>query len=143
MKPPDTIDESMLAPGGRNCLLCYRHLGKNPCPGCRVRPAEPGAYQSKCYMRACTESRGYTTCADCAERPCKRVKTFQKRYMDGYGVDLSALAESLQSSGAEALLREQLQANTCADCGHLIDLHFGVCSGCARQYPIGKGRNRV
>ena len=143
MKPPDTFDEAMLAPCGLNCLLCYRHLGKNPCPGCRVLHAESGTYQSKCYMRACTSNRELATCADCAERPCKRVKAFQKRYMDGYGVNLSAIAASLQGNGAEALLRAQIQAHTCEDCGHLIDLHYGVCSGCKRQYPIGKGGSQL
>ena len=141
MKAPEIVDVGMLAPCGLNCMLCYRHLGKKPCPGCRKKPAKPGAYQQKCRMRACTAERGYTTCADCAERPCKRVKAFQKRYKDGYGVDLSAISAALQKNGAEALLRAQIQAHVCADCGHLINLHFGVCSGCGRQYPRGKGRH--
>lgn len=143
MKAPEEIDVGMLAPCGLNCMLCYRHLGKNPCPGCRARLDDPDSYKRKCVMRACVFERGYATCADCAARPCKRVKTFQKRYMDGYGVDLSAIAKQVQSAGAEAFLRAGLQAHTCADCGHLIDLHFGVCSGCSRQYPIGKGRKNL
>lgn len=141
MKAPETIDVGMLAPCGLNCMLCYRHLGKNPCPGCRARIEEPDSYRYKCHMRACTMERGYFTCADCAERPCKRVKAFQKRYMDGYGVNLSAIAQAVQQAGAEAYLRADLTAHTCPDCGHFINLHFGVCSGCGRQFPIGKGRN--
>ncbi|NCB05683.1 MAG: hypothetical protein EOM69_09210 [Clostridia bacterium] len=69
------------------------------------------------------------------------MKTFQKRYREGYGVDLGADAARLREIGAEALLREQIAAHTCADCGHLIDLHDGRCSGCKKQYPIGRGRN--
>lgn len=142
MKAPEQIDAGMLAPCGLNCMLCYRHLGKNPCPGCRVHPKDPGAYQNKCLMRACTAERGFTTCADCVERPCKRVKSFQKRYMDGYGVNLSAIAKAVQQSGVEAYLRADLAAHTCPDCGHLINLHYGVCSGCNRSFPIGKGRTQ-
>ena len=143
MKPPERIDIDMLAPCGLFCMLCYRHLGKNPCPGCRARLCEPDTYRRKCVMRACALERGYFSCADCAERPCKRVKAFGKRYREGYGVDLDRDALRLREIGAEASLREQVKAHTCADCGHLIDLHFGVCSGCKKQYPIGKGRMRV
>ena len=141
MKPPERIEANMLAPCGLNCLLCYRHLGKNPCPGCRARLSEPDTYQRKCVMRACVLERGYFSCADCGERPCKRVKAFGKRYREGYGVDLAADAVRLRVIGAEALLREQIASHTCTICSHLIDLHFGRCSGCARQYPIGKGRD--
>ena len=140
MKPPEAIDTSMLAPCGLNCLLCYRHLGKNPCPGCRARKDEPESYQHKCIMRACVLERGYFSCADCAERPCKRVKTFSKRYRDGYGVDLAADAELVRSLGAEALIQQQIASHTCETCVHLINLHDGKCSGCGKQYPIGKGR---
>jgi len=141
MKPPDEIDVNMLAPCGLNCMLCYRHLDKNPCPGCRARLAEPDTYRRKCVMRTCVQARGYFSCADCAERPCKRMKTFAKRYREGYGVDLQADAAHMRAVGAEALLREQIAARTCADCGHLIDMHYGRCSGCKKQYPIGKGRD--
>lgn len=141
MKPPSESDTKMLAPCGLNCMLCYRHLGKNPCPGCRARLGEPDTYRRKCIMRACVLERGYISCADCAEQVCKRRKTFQKRYREGYGVDLSANAARLREIGAEAFLREQIAAHTCTDCGHLIDLHYGRCSGCNKQYPIGRGRN--
>lgn len=143
MKPPNEIDTNLFAPCGLNCALCYRHLGKNPCPGCRARLSEPDVYRRKCIMRACVLERGYFSCADCAERPCKRVKTFTKRYREGYGVDLEADAIRLRNYGAEALMQEQLLAHTCPDCGHLINLHDGHCSGCGRQYPIGRGRTRA
>ena len=141
MKPPTEIDTEMLAPCGLNCMLCYRHLGKNPCPGCRARLSEPDEYRRKCVMRSCVAERGLFSCAACAERPCKRMKTFQKRYLDGYGVDLAADAARLREVGAEAFLRGQIAAHTCADCGHLIDMHYGRCSGCNKQYPIGRGRD--
>ena len=143
MQMPEKIDFTLLAPCGLDCAVCSRHVhGKIPCPGCRARLDEPDSYRRKCVMRACTLERGYVTCADCAERPCKRVKTFRKRYMDGYGVDLSAIATAVLQAGAEPYLRADLAAHTCPDCGHLINLHYGVCSGCNRQFPIGKGRTQ-
>jgi hypothetical protein len=69
------------------------------------------------------------------------MKTFQKRYREGYGVDLTADAARLREVGAEAFLRGQIAAHTCANCGHLIDMHYGRCSGCGKQYPIGRGRD--
>lgn len=139
MKPPNEPDIELIAPCGLNCALCSRHLGKNPCPGCRARLSEPDVYRRKCIMRACAAERGFFTCAECADRPCKRMKAFAKRYRDGYGVDLDADAAALRCLGAEEFMRGQLITHTCPDCGHLIDLHFGRCSGCLKQYPIGKG----
>lgn len=143
MKAPDTIDVNMLAPCGLNCMLCYRHLGKKPCPGCRARLSEPEVYQRKCIMRACVAERGLFSCAECTDRPCKRVKVFGKRYREGYGVDLAADAEQIRAIGTEVFMRGQLAAYTCDVCGHLVNMHDGICSGCGKQHPIGKGRTRA
>jgi hypothetical protein len=143
MKPPETIDVTMLAPCGLNCMLCYRHLGKKPCPGCRARLNEPDEYQRKCIMRSCVQERGLFSCAECADRPCKRMKTFGKRYREGYGVDLAADAAKIRAVGAEAFLHDQIATYTCNLCGHLINMHDGVCSGCGAQHPIGKGRTHA
>ena len=143
MKASDTIDVNLLAPCGLNCMLCYRHLGKKPCPGCRARLGEPEEYQRKCIMRACVAERGLFSCAECTDRPCKRVKVFGKRYREGYGVDLAADAEQIRAIGTEAFMRGQLAAYTCDTCGHLINMHDGICSGCGKQRPIGKGRTRA
>lgn len=140
MKAPETIDVTMLAPCGLNCMLCYRHLGKKPCPGCRARLSEPDEYQRKCIMRSCVQERGLFSCAECADRPCKRMKVFGKRYREGYGVDLAADAAKVRAVGAEAFLREQIAVYTCDVCGHLINMHDGVCSGCGKQHPLGKRR---
>ena len=139
MKPTTQADTELLAPCGLYCQLCSRHLGKNPCPGCRARLSEPDTYRRKCVMRACAAERGFFTCAECADRPCKRMKAFAKRYREGYGVDLDADAASMNLLGTEEFLRRLLFAHTCPDCGHLIDLHFGRCSGCGGTFPIGKG----
>ncbi|HWQ98293.1 MAG TPA: DUF3795 domain-containing protein [Clostridia bacterium] len=143
MKPPETIDTTMLAPCGLNCMLCYRHLGKKPCPGCRARLSEPDEYQRKCIMRSCVQERGLFSCAACADRPCKRMKVFGKRYREGYGVDLAADAEKIREVGVEVFLRDQIAAYTCDLCGHLINMHDGICSGCTAQHPIGKGRTHA
>lgn len=142
MLPPRETDAAMIAPCGLNCALCYRHLGKKPCPGCRKLEPEPESYQRKCVMRDCVSARGLFSCADCVQRPCKRVKAFEKRYREGYGVDLAADAARQREAGVETLFQEQIESHTCGVCGHLINLHDGICSGCKRQYPIGKGSAR-
>ena len=67
------------------------------------------------------------------------MKAFTKRYREGYGVDLDADAAGIMSIGTEEFLRRRLGEHTCPECGHLIDLHFGRCSGCGGTFPIGKG----
>ncbi len=143
MKPPSEIDTQMLAPCGLNCMLCYRHLGKKPCPGCRARLSEPDEYQRKCVMRSCVAERGLFSCAECTERPCKRMKTFSKRYLEGYGVDFAADAVKIRAVGVEAFMRGQIATYTCDGCGHLINLHDGICSGCGTRHPFGRRRIRT
>lgn len=139
---PEQMEESMLAPCGLNCTFCYRHVGKNPCPGCRARAAEPDNYIRKCVMRACTAEQGLTLCAACGRFPCARVKSFEKRYTAGYGVSPMADGAFAVKNGAEALFERQAQTYTCSACGGLIDLHYGVCSECKKQYQLGKGRTK-
>ena len=141
MKAPEQIEESMLAPCGLNCTLCYRHVGKNPCPGCRARVSEPEKYIRKCVMRACTAEQGLNLCAECGRFPCARVKSFEKRYTSGYGISPMGDGAFAAANGINALFERQLKTYTCSVCGGLIDLHSGVCSECKKQYPLGKGRN--
>ena len=141
MKAPEQIEESLLAPCGLNCAFCYRHVSKNPCPGCRARVSEPDKYIRKCVMRACTAEQGLSLCAECGRFPCARVKSFEKRYLSGYGVSPARDGAFAVKNGAEALFERQLKTYTCPDCGGLIDLHYGVCSECKKQYSLGKERS--
>ena len=141
MKAPETVDPGMLAPCGLNCMLCYRHLSKNPCPGCRARLGEPDVYRRKCVMRACAAEQGIDHCGQCKKAPCKRLKAFERRYFEGYGVSPLSDARFAAQFGAEALVRRHRQTYACPDCGGVIDLHFGLCSSCGRRFPLGKGRN--
>lgn len=139
---PEQMEESMLAPCGLNCTFCYRHVSKNPCPGCRARLSEPEKYIRKCVMRACTAEQGLKLCAECGRFPCARVKSFEKRYTSGYGVSPMSDGAFAAKNGADALFARQLQTYTCSACGGLIDLHYGVCSECKKQYQLGKGRTK-
>jgi len=142
MRMPEEMDGSLLAPCGLNCGVCSRHVSrKNPCPGCRARLGEPDVYRRKCVMRACTAEQGIEHCGQCKTAPCKRLKAFEKRYFEGYGVSPLSDARFAARFGTEELLKRQRQIYTCPDCGGVIDLHFGRCSACGRQFPLGKGRN--
>ena len=142
MLMPEKIDPTLLAPCGLDCAVCSRHVhSKIPCPGCRARLSEPDVYRRKCIMRACTAEQGIEHCGQCKTAPCKRLKAFEKRYFEGYGVSPLSDARFAAQFGAEALLERHRQTYACPDCGGVIDLHFGRCSACGRQFPLGKGRN--
>lgn len=142
MRMPEQIDPSLLAPCGLNCGVCSRFQNrKNPCPGCRARLNEPDVYRRKCVMRACTAVKGIDHCGQCGSAPCKRLKAFEKRYSEGYGISPLSDARFAANAGTTALLERHRQTYTCPDCGGVIDLHYGRCSGCGRQFPLGKGRS--
>ena len=46
------------------------------CDGCPGKEGRKCAHCAECDIRACAVSKGYATCADCAEYPCERLGAF-------------------------------------------------------------------
>ena len=141
VKAPQSIDGDYLAPCGIPCLFCMKHLGTKPCPGCLSN--KPGISErcKHCRIKECAHAKGYARCHECPEFPCKWLKSLERTYQRNYGVSLCAWNREAGAQGVESLMTHLLTVYTCAACGELVSLHEGLCSGCGRQYPLGRGRN--
>ena len=138
MKAPETIHAAWFAPCGINCLLCYRHLGKKPCPGCRPEASGKPEHCRRCKIKVCAAAQGIASCFQCAHFPCKQVKALDKSYRTRYGVSLVESGKQAQALGIEAFLISQTAQYTCPTCKGLISLHEGDCSECGGTYPLGR-----
>jgi hypothetical protein len=132
MKMPNTISETMLAPCGITCAVCYVHLKpKKACLGCRgVDDENKPNHCRTCKIKTCAMERGVEFCSACPTYPCAIVKRLDQSYRKRYKVSLIDNAQRLKTLGAEAFLQEERTRWTCADCGGVISLHDGVCSEC-------------
>lgn len=138
MNAPQQVDISQFAPCGMNCLLCYKHLGKHPCPGCLSQdPAKP-KHCGSCAIKACVAEKGISYCFLCAGYPCKRMKALDKSYRTRYGVSLMESGRSAKALGVAQHLKQQLEQYTCTACGGIICLHDGTCSSCGKESPLGR-----
>ena len=113
------ITAEMIAPCGLDCALCKRALAEtDPCPGCHG-PDEhkPDFCANRCGIILCRKRRenGYDSKYPLYESPGKNLQ------------DIRAL-------GMEKFLENERKQWTCAECGHIVAVHTGVCSGCGKQY---------
>ena len=134
----ETIEASMLAPCGINCMACYMHLGKKPCAGCKAESSKRNNYCSRCKIRNCCEEKGLFYCFECAEFPCKLMKNIDKRYQGSYGISLIENSLTAKGKGIEEYLSENHKRYTCTACGGIISMHGGDCSECGKEYILGK-----
>jgi len=135
----DGTGDTMLAPCGICCTVCYRHLAKKPCPGCAAPgDGKPGHWQS-CQIRRCAGERGLSHCFLCGEFPCKGVKNLDKSYRMRYHASLVENGYAAKELGTALLLAEQLRRYTCRACGGVISMHDGICSECKTIYSLFEG----
>ena len=136
----DRMTAEMIAPCGLNCSICKRALAeKNPCPGCHG-PDEnkPEFCAKRCGIILCRKRKenGYAFCDECPDYPCGDVTEKENRYTSKYplyespGKNLKAIREL----GMEQFLEKERAQWTCGECGHIVAVHTGVCSGCGKQY---------
>lgn len=136
MYMPETIDSTMLAPCGMNCMVCYKHCyHKKPCPGCLAGDKGKPEHCRNCSIKDCVRDRGLSYCFQCPEFPCKSIRRLEKSYITRYGASLVKNSLAARDQGIEALLIQQRTAYTCPDCGGIISLHDRECSECRRKLP--------
>ena len=136
----DRITAKMIAPCGLDCSICKRALEKtNPCPGC-LGPNEnkPEFCAERCGIILCRKrkEKGYDYCDQCPDYPCADVMEKETRYTSKYPLYESPAQNlrAIRESGMEQFLAAERAQWTCGECGHIVCVHTGVCSGCGKQY---------
>lgn len=134
------INENMIAPCGLDCAICKRALtGTNPCPGC-LGPDEnkPEFCRERCGIKLCGKrtGNGYRYCDECPDYPCADVTEKEDRYTSKYPLYESPgkNLRDIRGLGMEKFLENEREKFTCKECGHVVSVHTGVCSGCGKQY---------
>ena len=134
------INAKMIAPCGLDCSICSRALLEtNPCPGC-LGPDEnkPEFCRERCGIILCRKriENGYEYCDECPDYPCEDVLEKANRYTSKYPLYESPgkNLRDIRELGMEAFLENERENFTCKECGHVISVHTGICSGCGKQY---------
>jgi hypothetical protein len=134
MKMPSHIENSMLAPCGINCMVCYKHChSKKICLGCLNHDHGKSTRCQNCCIKACAISKGHTYCYECSAFPCKQIKNLDKSYIKRYQVSLVENGHMAKALGVEAFMAFDRERWTCPNCGGIISLHDGECSECLKK----------
>lgn len=135
MRMPEKMEADMFAPCGMNCMVCYKHCyHKKPCAGCLNSDRGKPEHCRKCRIKDCTAGKNITYCYECADFPCKPIKSLEKSYNSRYHTSLVENSNDVKEHGMEVLLEKHRRKYKCPDCGGIISLHDAECSEC--QYKI-------
>ncbi len=134
------ITAEMIAPCGLDCSLCKRALAaEDPCPGCHgPNENKPEFCAKKCGIILCRKRKenGYAYCDECPDYPCADVQEKEDRYTSKYPLYESPVKNlrAIREDGMEKFLENERSQWTCGECGHVVSVHTGICSGCGKQY---------
>lgn len=134
------ISAGMIAPCGLNCAVCKRALAENdPCPGCNgPNKNKPVFCAEKCGIILCRKriDNGYEYCDECPEYPCADVTEKENRYTSKYPLYESPKRNlsDIRALGMEQFIENERVKWTCKECGGVVSVHTGICSGCGKQY---------
>ena len=137
----DRITAAMIAPCGLDCSLCKRALAEtDPCPGCSGPDEHKPAFCSeKCGIILCRKRKenGYEYCDECPDDPGGDVTEKETRYTSKYPLHESPgqNLRDIRALGMERFLEKEREQWSCRECGHIVAVHTGICSGCGKQYP--------
>ncbi len=95
------------------------------CEGCKSKIRF--VFCKECPIRACTESKGYKGCFECADFPCDSVKNFP--HPVGRKVILRSVPE-WRELGTERWLATQIARYACPACGARLMRGQTRCPGC-------------
>ena len=131
MKMPDKIADTMFAPCGMNCFVCYKHLSaKKACAGCLESDAGKPEHCRRCNIKDCVKSKALTYCYECALFPCRFIKSLEKSYNARYNASLVQNSLSVKERGIADFMNGQAARFACQYCGGVISLHDSECSEC-------------
>ena len=134
------IEAHMIAPCGLDCKLCSRHLqADHPCPGCNGPDGcKPDCCRVDCAIVHCAVRKtlpgGF--CDACVKFPCADVMEKETRYSNAYPMVETPIGNLayIRKCGMDAFLKQERRRWSCPDCGGIICVHDGVCSGCGGKY---------
>ena len=133
---------AMIAPCGLDCSICKRtHDEPDPCPGCSGPDEHKPSFCSElCGIILCGKRKdnSWAFCDECPDYPCDDVMAKEKRYTSKYPLYESPLKNlrAIREAGMEAFLESERKQWTCRECGGVISVHTGTCSGCGKQYGV-------
>lgn len=131
MRMPEKIEADMFARCGMNCMVCYKHCyHKKPCAGCLNSDRGKPEHCRKCRIKDCAAGKNITYCYECADFPCKQIKSLEKSYNSRYHASLLENSNDVKEHGMKALLEKHRRKYKCPDCGGIISLHDAECSEC-------------
>lgn len=110
----------------------YAHAKATPiaelelCSGCKA-DRDPG----NCEMKKCAMAKGYSTCADCPDMPCKELAGFCADAEVPHHNTLDNLRR-IREIGEEAFEREQESRWRCA-CGRKLSWYLTDCQDCIKK----------
>ena len=134
------ITAEMIAPCGLDCSLCKRALAEtDPCPGCHgPDERKPDFCAKQCGIIRCRKrtENGYDYCDRCPDYPCADVKEKEDRYTSKYPLYESPRENlrAIRETGMAQFLEKEREEWTCRECGHVVSVHTGICSGCGKKY---------
>lgn len=134
------FEARMIAPCGLDCSLCSEALkSENPCPGCKGSDEHKPEFCSvRCRIITC-EFRAALQgdyCDACPRYPCEQSEEREYRYMNQYPLQESPAnnLKTIREEGMARFLEKQKERWTCPECGGILCVHTGLCSGCSRNY---------
>lgn len=134
MRMPEKIEADMFARCGMNCMVCYKHCyHKKPCAGCLNSDRGKPEHCRKCRIKDCAAGKNITYCYECADFPCKQIKSLEKSYNSRYHASLLENSNDVKEHGMKALLEKHRRKYKCPDCGGIISLHDAECSECQHK----------
>lgn len=134
MRMPEKIEADMFAPCGMNCMVCYKHCyHKKPCAGCLNSDRGKPEHCRKCRIKDCAAGKNITYCYECADFPCKQIKSLEKSYNSRYHASLLENSNDVKEHGMKALLEKHRRKYKYPDCGGIISLHDAECSECQHK----------
>jgi hypothetical protein len=134
------MNEDLIAPCGMNCGLCSSYLAmkndlrkkgmrKTYCAGCRIEGRS-------CYCAKKCDRLGkglVRFCYECADFPCRLIRTLDKRYRTFYHMSVIENLEFIQKHGIRNFLKKESAGWRCAECGGVICCHNGLCYSCGLE----------
>jgi hypothetical protein len=133
------MEEQLIAPCGMNCGLCVSYLAlkndlkkkgfsKKYCPGCLPRGKNCVFMKGQCELLG----KGLVRfCYECADFPCRRLKSLDKRYRSSYHMSMIENLEAIRDNGMAGFLETESGRWRCPQCGETICCHNGLCFSCS------------